>query len=135
MEAQNLLSHRMNNNNNNRLFPFTFHFPKIELADGSSKGKLLIYLLCCFAQILLFVFINSLQSFVISEILQEDSSKLGDLTGSLTFYDEVLVLFTVTAFGLSSDFAGSRVPIFILAFSLEAMGLAFFAMLLHITLI
>ena len=113
-------------NNNNRLFPFTLDFPKIELADGSSKGNLFIYLLCCFTQILLFVFINSLQSFVISEILQEDSSKLGDLTGSLTFYDEILVLITVTAFGLLSDFAGSRVPIFILAFSLEAIGLSLF---------
>ncbi|KND00412.1 uncharacterized protein SPPG_04735 [Spizellomyces punctatus DAOM BR117] len=104
-----------------------------------------VYLLAAALGICLFVFINSsqvltdeaiypilrhikqelLQGFVLGQVLLIPSEELGNASGSLTFYDELVSIFAVWIWGIASDRIGRR-AVYGLGFAIMALGLALF---------
>ncbi|TPX71097.1 hypothetical protein SpCBS45565_g01321 [Spizellomyces sp. 'palustris'] len=104
-----------------------------------------VYLLAAALGICLFVFINSsqvladeriylilrhikqevLQGFVLGQVLLIPSKELGNASGSLTFYDELVSIFAVWVWGIASDRIGRR-AVYGLGFAIMALGLALF---------
>jgi MFS family permease len=78
------------------------------LQDGISLLNLVSYLTACFFSITLFVYLNSAQAFLLPFIL-ESNGEIGQVSGQLTFYDELLSLGVVFLAGVVSDRVGRHV--------------------------
>ncbi|KAJ3073990.1 hypothetical protein HDU98_000151 [Podochytrium sp. JEL0797] len=81
----------------------------------------MLYLMAALLGICLYVFINTTQSLILTNILRIPTDQLGDKSGNLTFADQIASLFAVYIFGLSSDFVGRRC---IYGFGFSTMGIA-----------
>ncbi|KAJ3064337.1 hypothetical protein HDU98_012237, partial [Podochytrium sp. JEL0797] len=79
-----------------------------------------LYLCAALLGIALFVFINSSQSMILTNILLIPTDELGDKSGNLSFADQIASVFAVYIAGLSSDFIGRR---FVYAFGFLMMGI------------
>ncbi|KAJ3109464.1 hypothetical protein HDU96_007228 [Phlyctochytrium bullatum] len=97
----------------------------LELAPGTTALNFSAYLLATFFNICLFVFLNSSQTFVLTQILRVPSENLGDTSGNLTLADEIVSLVCVWLWGLASDFTG-RKPVYVTAYTVMAVALAFY---------
>ena len=74
-----------------------------QIASKTSNLNILSYLLAALINICLFVFINSSQGFVLTQILFVPSAEIGNAVGTLTFADELLSVFALWIWGLASD--------------------------------
>ncbi|KAJ3027725.1 UNVERIFIED_CONTAM: hypothetical protein HDU68_003257 [Siphonaria sp. JEL0065] len=80
-----------------------------------------LYLTATFFGIAVFVFVNATQSMVLTHILNIPSSQLGDKAGTISFADQIISVFAVYLFGVSSDFLGRRA---VYSFGFAVMGVA-----------
>ncbi|KAJ3335577.1 hypothetical protein HDU93_004972 [Gonapodya sp. JEL0774] len=80
----------------------------LELGPGTSVLNFIIYLLASLLTINFLVFLSSSQSFVLTTIIGVPKENLGDTTGNLGFFDELLSLVMVYVWGLTSDKIGRR---------------------------
>ena len=76
--------------------------------QGVTKTHFIIYLFAALLSISLFVFLNASQAFVLGELLSVPKEELGNVSGSLAFYDELLSIFMVLIWGVISDSAGRK---------------------------
>ena len=104
---------------------FSVGFYRFQISSEYKAIHAWIYLFSTCFTIALFVAINSLQGFVLKQILSIPTNQLGNYTGSLTFYDELMVLSTISLWGILSDRIG-RFPTFAAGFFIESIGLGFF---------
>ena len=99
----------------------------IKLSSGTSAVNFIAYLLACLFTISIFVFFNSMQTFVLSLILQVPNTRLASTGGSLVFFDQLLSILLLGSWGIVSDKMGRRV-IFSLGFiimGISMMGFSF----------
>ncbi|KAI8851251.1 hypothetical protein BC829DRAFT_387675 [Chytridium lagenaria] len=78
----------------------------LELAPGTTALNFSAYLLATFFNICLFVFLNSSQTFVLTQVLRIPTNTIGDVSGTLTFADEILSLIAVWCWGLHLTLLG-----------------------------
>ncbi|KAJ3181742.1 hypothetical protein HDU87_000760 [Geranomyces variabilis] len=97
------------------------------LRDGVTSINFIVYLVAAALGICIFVFLNSSQGFVLGNIVHVPSSSLGDASGSLTFYDELVSVFAVWLWGIASDHFGRR-AVYSSGFFVMAVGLAAFTL-------
>jgi MFS family permease len=97
----------------------------IQLANGYNFWHALVYLFAAAITISLFVFLNSTQGFVLGEIFNIPSNRLGEYSGNLVFYDEIAAILTVSIWGILSDIIG-RFRVYSMGFVLTALALLFF---------
>ncbi|KAK3814948.1 MAG: major facilitator superfamily domain-containing protein [Benniella sp.] len=76
--------------------------------------NLISYLLACFLTICLVVYLSIVQPFVLT-VLLNTSENLGNLTGSLALYDEIIALPATLLWGILSDRIGRR-PVYSMGF-------------------
>ncbi|ORZ37234.1 major facilitator superfamily domain-containing protein [Catenaria anguillulae PL171] len=77
------------------------------LHPSYSPTNFLVFLVATLLTVCIFVFLNASTSFVLSEILGITTG-LGDASGSIAFYDELLSMLMVVVWGAVSDFIGRR---------------------------
>ncbi|RUS18045.1 major facilitator superfamily domain-containing protein, partial [Endogone sp. FLAS-F59071] len=82
------------------------------------------YLVTTLFSITFFVFLDSSQTFVLSELLGVTSSS-GTISGDLAFYDELLSIFLVALWGSLSDRIGRR-PVAVAGYLMMGLGLFVF---------
>jgi MFS family permease len=97
----------------------------LQLATGYNFWHALVYLFASAVTISLFVFLNATQGFVLSQIINIPSDRLGIYSGNLVFYDEIAAILTVSSWGLLSDVIG-RFRVFSMGFILASLALLFF---------
>eukprot|EP00171_Calliarthron_tuberculosum_P012102 IDg12102t1 len=68
-----------------------------------------LYLAAALLSICFLVHLNASQAFIFSNVIGVDTSRLGEATGSLALYDELLSLAAVLAWGVLSDRIGRRI--------------------------
>lgn len=100
---------------------------KIKLALGYSPINAWMYFIGVLFTISCFVFINSTQSFVLKEFLNYPTEKLGEATGNLVFFDELLSVLVVAAWGIISDYIGKYL-VFCIGFIIISLALALFTL-------
>ena len=79
------------------------------LRDGVKPSWLFAFLLSSFLTIASFVFINSTQAYILTDLLDIPRSKLGVIQGNLSSVDEVISMVMVIVWGVLSDRIGRRV--------------------------
>ncbi|KAH6597975.1 hypothetical protein BASA50_004129 [Batrachochytrium salamandrivorans] len=94
----------------------------LRLQHGYSYSHLFSFLLASLFTISFFVFINSSQVFILKDVLQVPDSILGDTSGSLVFYDQIVTLLVIALWGGLSDIIGRR-WVYVLGYTL--IGIAF----------
>ena len=82
---------------------------RIQLTDGTSRLNFICYLAASLLTISFFVFLNGAQSYVLSSILNVPDGELGDVNGSLVFYDELLSIILLGTWGVLSDRLGRQI--------------------------
>ena len=92
----------------------------LSLRKGITWTHFIIYLLAALLSICLFVFLNASQAFILGEVLGVAKAQLGNVSGSLAFYDQILSLFMVLIWGVLSDIFGRKI-IYICGFLLSAL--------------
>ncbi|KAJ3107851.1 hypothetical protein HDU97_003199, partial [Phlyctochytrium planicorne] len=97
----------------------------LELAPGTSVLSFSAYLLATSLNICLFVYLNSSQTFVLTQILRVPTEILGDTSGTLTFADELLSLVAVWMWGIASDLLGRRI-VYVSGFVIMSLALGFY---------
>jgi hypothetical protein len=101
----------------------TMYLRYLQLAPGTSPISFTAYLLASFMNICLFVFINASQGFVLSQLFFVEPENLGNVSGTLTFIDQILSLICLWIWGLASDKIG-RVIVYSVGFGIMAVALA-----------
>ena len=81
---------------------------KTLLKDGVKKSWLFAFLISSFLTIASFVFINSTQAYILTDILDIPRSKLGVIQGNLSSMDESVSMVMVIVWGVLSDRIGRR---------------------------
>lgn len=99
-----------------RIFLKIFH-----LKPQISNHQFITYLVSVFFSICFVVFLNQMQTFILTTVLKE-TSDLGSNLGTFALWDEVVSLFFVCIWGLLSDRLGRR-RVFALGFMI--MGVSF----------
>jgi len=83
----------------------------IELTQGTTCSQFVGLMLLAFSTILLLVFMNAMQPFLLSDIYFVDSGDLGKTTGTLALADEIWSLVWLGGWGLVCDKFGLKVVI------------------------
>lgn len=91
------------------------------LKDGVKKTWLLAFLLSSFLTIASFVFINSTQAYILTDLLDIPRTKLGSIQGNLSSMDEGVSMVMVIIWGVLSDRIGRRL-VFSTGFLLMALA-------------
>lgn len=103
----------------------------LSLHEGVTKAHFIIYLFAALLSISLFVFLNASQAFVLGEILAVPKEQLGNVAGSLGFYDEILSIIMVLVWGVISDSFG-RKPVYISGFLILSLALYLYTFALNV---
>ncbi|KAI0219348.1 hypothetical protein L0F63_000829 [Massospora cicadina] len=98
----------------------------IHLQRGVTLVALFTYLTCVFLSIALVVFLNQIQTFVLTFILK-NSSELGSLLGLFAFWDEVISTPCVCIWGMVSDLTGRR-AVFSVGFGVIGVSLLLYTL-------
>lgn len=93
------------------------------LKNGVKRAWLLAFLVSSFLTIASFVFLNSTQSYLLTDLLDIPRVKLGGIQGNLSSMDEGLSMVMVIVWGVASDRIGRRL---VFAFGFLLMALATF---------
>ncbi|KAK9694017.1 hypothetical protein K7432_013627 [Basidiobolus ranarum] len=83
------------------------------------------FLLAVAFSICFVVYVGASQAFVLTDIIKVDSGNIGNITGSLGLYDEILSIIMVVLWGTLSDRIGRR-PIYVLGFFLTSISILAF---------
>ncbi|TPX35549.1 hypothetical protein SmJEL517_g02060 [Synchytrium microbalum] len=111
------------------LFEFdNVKFLGLNLKPGVSAVNFGSFLAATFVSILLFVFLNGSQSFLLSDIIHLSKEVLGRSAGGLSFADELFSLFAVVIWGIVSDFVGRR-TVYSVGYILMGLGLALYPLM------
>jgi MFS family permease len=94
---------------------------KTLLKEGVKPSWLFAFLLSSFLTIASFVFINSTQAYILTDLLDIPRSKLGLIQGNLSSVDEGISMVMVIVWGVLSDRIGRRV-VFSVGFLLMALA-------------
>ena len=97
----------------------------LQLQTGYNSFHALVYIFGVFLTISIFVFLNSTQGFVLKDILKINTGELGDVSGTLVFYDELTSFFVVAIWGILSDFVGKYL-VFGFGFIILSLALGMF---------
>lgn len=97
------------------------HFGFIHLKPHVTTFNFVAYLVCVFFSIMFVVFINQIQTFVLTFVLKK-TSDLGNLLGTFTLWDEVVSIIFVCVWGIVSDRIGRRI-VFSLGFAILGVSL------------
>ncbi|EQC33513.1 hypothetical protein SDRG_09020 [Saprolegnia diclina VS20] len=101
----------------------TWKFLKlIALKENVTGLNFVAFVLASGLAICMYVFLSSTQGFVLGDILQVPVTKIGDISGNLTLFDECISLVMVYVWGVYSDRIG-RHGIYGLGFVLIGAGL------------
>ena len=92
------------------------------LRDGVKKSWLAAFLLSSFLTIASFVFINSTQAYILTDLLDTPRAKLGAIQGNLSSMDEGISMIMVIVWGVLSDRIGRRI-VFAAGFLLMALAI------------
>lgn len=82
---------------------------KTLLKEGVKKSWLVAFLLSSFLTIASFVFINSTQAYILTDLLDIPRNKLGAIQGNLSSFDEGISMVMVIIWGVLSDRIGRRI--------------------------
>lgn len=91
------------------------------LKEGVKTSWLLAFLLSSFLTIASFVFLNSTQAYILTDLLSVPRTKLGIIQGNLSSMDEAVSMFMVVIWGVLSDRIGRR-SVFASGFLLMALA-------------
>ncbi|KAJ3209627.1 hypothetical protein HDU67_006034 [Dinochytrium kinnereticum] len=97
----------------------------LELAPGTTSLNFTAYLIATFFNICLFVFLNSSQTFVLTQILRVPTEIIGDTSGNIAFIDQILSLVAVWGWGLASDLVGRR-TVYVAGYGLMGLAICFY---------
>jgi MFS family permease len=103
----------------------------LSLSKGVTNLHFVIYLFAALLSISFFVFLNASQAFVLGEILLVPKESLGDVSGSLGFYDEILSVFMVLVWGIISDSIGRKI-VYISGFIILSVALYLFTFAVNV---
>jgi Na+/melibiose symporter-like transporter len=95
------------------------------LNSGVTVSNLLAFLFAAMMSICFFVFLSVLQTPVLTNVIKVPQKKLGDASGSLAFYDEIVSIFLMTFWGILSDRIGRKL-IYAIGFVVMAVGLVLY---------
>ncbi|KAF0698250.1 Aste57867_11125 [Aphanomyces stellatus] len=78
----------------------------IALKEHVTVVNFLAFVLASGMAICMYVFLNSAQGFILGMVLRVNKNNLGDITGNLTLFDQLVSLVMVYVWGVSSDRVG-----------------------------
>ncbi len=81
----------------------------LRLTSGTSRRHLLVYYISSVSALVLFTFAPQAQPFVLTELLGIAESEQGVISGNVSLFAEVIILFSIGAWGVISDRLGRRV--------------------------
>lgn len=100
-------------------------FLGIRLTEGVFRGHMLTFYLACYATIMLATFVPQTQPFLLTQVLEMDTSKQGVVSGNLNFWGEIVIIVTVGLWGSLSDRIGRR-SVTAVGFLLTAAGIGLY---------
>jgi MFS family permease len=83
-------------------------FGGVELYSGVTRKNMLAFYFSAFATICLLSFINVVQPYLLTEMLQVPLAEQGSVTGTVLFWYEIVIIFTIGLAGSLSDKVGRR---------------------------
>eukprot|EP01125_Pyxidicula_operculata_P018782 TRINITY_DN6717_c0_g1_i1.p1 TRINITY_DN6717_c0_g1~~TRINITY_DN6717_c0_g1_i1.p1 ORF type:complete len:472 (-),score=74.22 TRINITY_DN6717_c0_g1_i1:52-1467(-) len=95
----------------------------IELAPGFTKWNLITFFYASFVNVAALVFLNSALPYLLTNFLKVPVDEQGDTTGSILLWNEVIIIATITMWGIASDKIGRRI-VYVVGFGL--MGASIF---------
>jgi len=98
-------------------------FGPINLADGVRSRHVLTYLFAALVSIGLFTYLTALTPYVLRVNIALEPARFGQVSGTLQFWQEVLVIASIGWWGAMSDRFGRR-PIYIAGFGLLVVAYA-----------
>ena len=93
----------------------------LRLTGGTSRRHLLVYYVASVTALVLFTFAPQAQPFVLTELLDIVESEQGVLSGNVSLFAEIVILFSIGAWGVVSDRLGRRI-VFGAGFLLMGLG-------------
>ena len=98
----------------------------VMLNPGIGKLNLLTFFLACFTSIMLAAFVPQAQPFILAEIMQVPEGETGRLSGNLNFVGELVIIASVTFWGVLSDRLG-RLTVTVAGYLFIAASMGFYA--------
>ncbi len=95
----------------------------LRLTAGTARRHLLVYYISSVSALVLFTFAPQAQPFVLAELLDIPESEQGVLSGNVSLFAEIVILFSIGAWGVVSDRIGRR---FVYGAGFLLMGLGSF---------
>ena len=93
----------------------------LRLTSGTTTRHLLVYYVASVTALVLFTFAPQAQPFVLTELLGIAESEQGVLSGNVSLFAEIVILFSIGAWGVVSDRLGRRI-VFGAGFLLMGLG-------------
>lgn len=107
-------------------------FLGIRLNAGIFRGNMVSFYLACYAAIMLATFIPQTQPFLLSQVLEMETSRQGVVSGNLNFWGEIVIILTVGLWGSLSDRIGRRM-VTAIGFLLVAAGIGLYGVVQDIS--
>lgn len=98
-------------------------FGPIRMTPGVSVFNMLTYYFATVTSLLMFTFLPQIQPFLLADILAIPESQQGVLSGNLSLFGEIIILFSIGTWGIVSDKLGRK---FVSASGFLIMGIALF---------
>ncbi|MEX0828410.1 MAG: MFS transporter [Haliea sp.] len=99
----------------------------INLVDGTNSLNMMGFYLCCFTAIMLATFVPASQPFLLNEVLLIPYAEQGVLSGTLSFWGEIVIIVTVGFWGSLSDKIGRR-AVTAISYVITAAGIALYGL-------
>lgn len=84
-------------------------FGPIRLMQGVTAANMFTYYFATVTSLLLFTFLPQFQPFLLAEMLSIPESEQGVISGNLSLFGEIIILFTIGGWGTLSDKTGRKV--------------------------
>lgn len=96
-------------------------FGRVELHKGVSRLNMSTFYFSAFITICLLSFVNLVQPYLLTEVLKVPLAEQGNVTGTVLFWHEFVIIFIIGLAGSLSDKVGRRL-IFAVSFLIVALG-------------